>query len=90
MRFSDFWRAYAAGVLLTALASVGYMYSIPIDCGDGYGHGPDPDTRECLIAIERGTERKPYYALGLFITIIAVGASAAGVVVVCRKLHKRG
>jgi hypothetical protein len=45
----------AIGLLLTlGLSSLSgwQAYSAPIDCSDGYGHSPDPGTKECENAIE--------------------------------------
>ncbi len=39
----------------------------PIDCSDGYGHGPDPGTRECDNAIEWAMEHRPQIILGAFL-----------------------
>ena len=52
----------AIGLLLTlslGALSAWQTASDPIDCVDGYGHGPDPGTLECEGSIRSQTENRP-------------------------------
>ena len=52
----------AIGLLLTlslGAFSAWQTYSAPIDCTDGYGHGPDQGTLECEGSIRSQTENRP-------------------------------
>lgn len=69
------------GVILLALALATWLalelHFTPIDCTDGEGHGPDPDTRECLHSIAVRTERRPKIIAGTFLLVTSGGVVIA-------------
>lgn len=69
---------YAALVLLMASCRAWQVHTAPIDCNDGYGHGPDPGGTECerAMAIERAN--RPQDTYDAFFAVILVGGIGLG------------
>jgi hypothetical protein len=67
------WRSGVIVYLVLSL-SLGSLcawqtYNAPIDCTDGEGHGPDPDTRECKMAIVELRNNRLVDATSAFLTV---------------------
>jgi hypothetical protein len=69
---------YAALILVIAFCRAWQVYSAPFECGDGFGHGPDPGTSECNRAIESLRERRTSDTIYSLIQIFALGGVVLG------------
>lgn len=57
---------YAGVLLILACWNAWRVQNLPFDCDDGYGHGPDPGTRECNHAIEMAQANRPHRVASAF------------------------
>lgn len=66
---------YIAVMLTLASAAAIKAYTAPLECTDGYGHGPDPGTRECLHAIAVQRDRRVQDTSTIFLGIVLLGSA---------------
>ena len=65
---------YVIFVLCVATFAAKQTLNAPIDCSDGYGHGPDPGTTECESAKQAAIDNRPRQVTDRFVTVVAIGA----------------